>query len=276
MKKTLAYKITLICLLSALIIFASACDQTIIDIYTEINTDYSGTRVVDLAIKTEYLQKGEVVLTGDQTLYQKLIAALPAGEVDTYEEQNYTHFRSTSAFQDINFLQHVSIDNFSQEPNPRFYAKMSIDDYFFHSDYFFYDYIDMEVDPSLIAASAQDSDYGRLQDLIKADPNMLSITYQVKFPVKITQTNADVQGDNNIALWNIGYGQKKDIKIEGKKTKFLSYFLIIALGLIGLFIVFIIFALIFSSRRGRKSKDPRKPLYSYDNYFKKDKHLDDY
>ncbi|MDZ7837054.1 MAG: hypothetical protein U5N58_03395 [Actinomycetota bacterium] len=276
MKTTLAYKIALIFLLSVIIIFATACNQTLIDIYTELNTDYSGTRVVDLAVKTEYLQKGDVVLSGEQSLYQKLTATLPQGKIDTYEQQDYTHFRSTATFKDINFLQHISIDNFSQEPAPRFYAKMSTDDYFFYSDYFFYDYVDMEVDQSLIEASDQNSDYRRLEDLVKADSDLLSITYQIKFPVKIIESNADIIGDNNIAIWNLKYGQKRDIWIEGKKTKFLSYFLIIALGLIGLFIIFIIFALIFSSRRGRRQKDSRKPLYSYDNYFKKEKHLDDY
>jgi len=274
MKISHGFKIIIISAIFLFLIFLTSCDQTMIDIYTEINTDYSGTRVVELAVKTEYLQKGEVVLTGEQSLYERLISSLPEGEIETYKEGDYTHFKSTLNFKDINFLQHVSIDNFSEEPPQRFYAKLTRDDYFFYSDYFFYDYVDMLVDESLLASSDKNSDYNRLDALLKADADMLSVTYQVKFPVKIVESNADMVGENNIALWNISYGQERDIRIEGKRTKFLPYFMLVILGLIVLFILFLIFALAFSSRRGRKTKDTRKPIYSYDNYFKKDKHLD--
>ncbi|MCL5069654.1 MAG: hypothetical protein M1308_01955, partial [Actinobacteria bacterium] len=94
--------------------------------------------------------------------------------------------------------------------------------------------------------------------------------YQIKFPVKIIKSNADVIGDNNIAIWKLKYGDEKNINIEGKKTKFLSYFLLVLLGLVVIFIIFIIFALIFSRRRRRITK-PKKPIFAYDNYFKKDK-----
>ncbi len=275
MKKAITLKFIILAVLILIILFASGCDQTLIDVYTQINTDYSGTRIVEIIIKTEYLQRGEVVLAGDQTLHQKLIALLPEGEIETFEEEKYTHFKSSTEFNNINFLQHVSIDNFSENPPERFYAKMERDDYFFYSEYFFTDYIDMRLDDELIQTSEINSDYRRLDDLLAADNDMLSITYQVKFPVKIIDSNANRIGDNNIAIWDIKYGQQRIISIEGKKTKFLSYFLIVILGIIGVFAIFIIFALVFSSRRNRRIKSKRKPIDTYDNYFKKDK-INDY
>ncbi|MBE3089845.1 MAG: hypothetical protein IMZ45_02270, partial [Actinobacteria bacterium] len=195
------------------------------------------------------------------------------GEYKTFEEGDYTHFSSTISFEDINFLQYISIDNFSETPPERFYAKLEKVDYFFHSEYFFEDYIDMKIDETLLASSDINSDYNRINDLAKADSNILNITYQVKFPVKITSHNADIIGDNNIAIWNIKYGDEKKIYIEGRKTKLLTYFLIVILGIIGLFIIFIIFMLVFSSRRNKKPPPARKPLYSYDNYFKRDRYF---
>ncbi|HAJ95410.1 MAG TPA: hypothetical protein DCP02_04160, partial [Actinobacteria bacterium] len=84
--------------------------------------------------------------------------------------------------------------------------------------------------------------------------------------------NADLIGDNNIAIWNIPYGQEKKVMIEGKKTKFLSYFMVVILGLLGLFILFIIFALIFSSRL-RKKPSRESSQKTYDNYFKRDRYF---
>ena len=278
MVKSNYLKILIILILFFFIIpFISSCDQTLIDIFTRINSDCSGTRTVDIAVKTEYLQKSEVVLGQNQSISDKiheiLKSHLSEDEYKTYEEGDYTHFSSTISFEDINFLQYISIDNFSETPPERFYAKLEKVDYFFHSEYFFEDYIDMKIDETLLASSDINSDYNRINDLAKADSNILNITYQVKFPVKITSHNADIIGDNNIAIWNIKYGDEKKIYIEGRKTKLLTYFLIVILGIIGLFIIFIIFMLVFSSRRGKKPPPARKPLYSYDNYFKRDRYF---
>jgi hypothetical protein len=100
------------------------------------------------------------------------------------------------------------------------------------------------------------------------------VTYQVKFPVKIIRHNADLIGDDNIAIWNLKYGDEKQIFIEGDKTKLLTYFLIIILSFIGLFIIFIIAIIIYNSRRSKRQPPSRKPLYSYDNYFKRDRYFD--
>ena len=267
--------------LKALIIFISlitillitSCDETLVDVYTQINSNYSGTRTVDLAVKTQYLQKGEVILNQNTSLNDKILKSLPTGKIETNEKDQYTHFKSTIEFNDINFLQHISIDNYSEVPPVRFYAKMEKKDYFFHTDYFFYDYIDMKVDDALIDAAGENGDLSRVDSLFKANQDLLKITYQVKFPVKIIKTNADIIGNNNIAIWNLKYGDQKNISIEGKKIKFLSYFLLVLLGLIGLFVIFIIFALLYSRRRRRISK-PKKPIYAYDNYFKKDGFFD--
>ena len=70
----------------------SGCDPTFIDIFTELDDDYSGTRTVDISVKTEYLRKGEVVLEQNQSLLEKLLDVLPDGEVETYEDEGYTHF----------------------------------------------------------------------------------------------------------------------------------------------------------------------------------------
>lgn len=269
--------LTILILLIFIIPFISSCDQTLIDTFTQINSDYSGTRTIDIAVKTEYLQKSEVVLNQNQPISDKihkiLESHLPEGEYKNYEEGDYTHFSSTISFEDVNFLQHISIDNFSEAPAERFYAKLEIVPYFFHNEYFFEDYIDMKIDEILLTSSDINSDYNRINDLAKADSNILNITYRVKFPVKITSHNADIIGDNNIAIWNIKYGDEKELYIEGRKTKLLTYFLIVILGIIGLFIIFIIFMLIFSSRRSKKPPPGRKPLYSYDNYFKRDKYF---
>ncbi len=254
----------------AIIFFITSCDDTLLEIYTQVNANNSGSRSVDLAVKTQYLKKGEVVLAENDSLFDKILESLPEGKIETYEKDDYTHFKSTLEFDDINFLQHVSIDNFSETSSERFYAKMEKKDYFFNSDYFFYDYIDMNIDEAIIEAGGNDSDLARIAGLFTADKEMFQITYQIKFPVKIIKSNADVIGDNNIAIWKLKYGDEKNINIEGKKTKFLSYFLIVLLGLIVLFIIFIIFALIYSRRRRRIGK-PKKPIFAYDNYFKKDK-----
>jgi hypothetical protein len=245
------------------------------DIYTQINPDYSGVRTVDIAVKTEYIQKGELTSGQNQSLFDKILSSLPPGEVETSEDEGYTHFKSTASFKDINFLQHISIDNFSENPPERFYAKMEKDDYFFYTEYFFKDYIDMKIDDALLSSSDKNSDFNRIDDLFKADVDILSITYQVKLPVKITKSNADIIGDGNIAIWNLKYGDQKNIYIEGKKTKFLPYFLLIILGIIGLLIIFIIFALVFSSKRSKTRTTAKKPYYTYDNYFKKDKYFGD-
>lgn len=274
MAKSKYLKILIILILFLFIIpFISSCDEALIDIFTQINSDCSGTRTIDIAVKTEYIQKIGVILGQNQSLIDKIFEKLPEGEYKTYEEEGYTHFSSTIIFEDINFLQHISIDNFSETPPERFYAKLEKVDYFFHREYFFEDYIDMKIDETLLASSDINSDYNRINDLAKADSNILNITYQVKLPVKITSHNADIIGDNNIAIWNIKYGDEKKIYIEGRKTKLLTYFLIVILGIIGLFIIFIIFMLVFSSRRSKKPPPARKPLYSYDNYFKRDRYF---
>lgn len=254
----------------AIIFFITSCDDTLLEVYTQINANNSGSRSVDLAVKTQYLKKGEVVLSKQESLFDKILESLPTGKIETYEKDDYTHFKSTVEFDDINFLQHVSIDNFSETSSERFYAKMEKKDYFFNSDYFFYDYIDMNIDEAIIEAGGKDSDLARAAGLFGADKEMFQITYQIKFPVKIIKSNADVLGDNNIAIWKLKYGDEKNINIEGKKTKFLSYFLLVLLGLVVAFIIFIIFALVFSRRRKRITRS-NKPISAYDNYFKKDK-----
>jgi len=252
----------------------SGCDPTFIDIFTELEEDYSGTRSVDISVKTEYLRKGEVVLEQNQSLLDKILEVLPEGEIETYEEEGYTHFNSKTAFDDVNFVRHISIDGFSSGSSPRFLAKMSIDEFFFYRDVFFQDYVDMKIDGALLASGDPNSDFNRLHDLASADSSILNITYQIKFPVKIITTNADIIGENNIAIWNIPYGKEKQILIEGKKTKFLSYFLVVILGILGLLILFFVFALIFSSRLKRKPARTRSTR-TYDNYFKRDRYFND-
>ncbi len=262
-----------------ILLFITSCDQTLIDIFTELNSDYSGTRTIDIAVKTEYLQKSEAIPDQSQSIYNRILENIenfPEGELKTYEEGEHTHFTTTFSFDDVNFLQHISIDNFSENPPERFYAKLEKNDYFFYSEYFFNDFIDMKIDDILLTSSDINSDYNRLADLARADSSILNITYQIKFPVKIIRHNADILGESNIAIWNIKYGEEKNIYIEGKKTKFLTYFLIVILGIIVLFIIFIIFIIIFSSRRSKRQPPYRKTPYFYDNYFKRDRHFDNY
>ena len=64
-----------------IIILFSSCDNTLLDIYTQVNTDYSGSRTIDLAIKTQYLQKGEVALDKNESLYDKILTSLPPGKL---------------------------------------------------------------------------------------------------------------------------------------------------------------------------------------------------
>jgi len=267
--RNLKFLIVLILILFA-IPFISSCDQTLIDIFTEINTDYSGTRTIDIAVKTEYIQKSEVILGKDRSLFDKILENLPQGEYKTFDEEDYTHFSSTAEFEDIRFLPHISIDNLSEFP---LNAKMEVKEHFFYNEYYFEDYIDMKIDEILLDSEDINSDYNRINDLVKSDSSILDITYQIKFPVNITSHNADIIGDDNITIWNIKYGDEKKIYMEGKKTKFLTYFLIVILGIVGLFIIFIIFAIIFGSKKSKKQTPVRKPLYSYDNYFKKDRYF---
>jgi len=267
-------KIVIILFIIFLTVFSIvSCDQTLVDIYTQVNPDYSGVRTVDVAVKTEYIQKGEISSGKSQSLFDKILSSLPPGEIETSVDGEYTHFKSTATFKDINFLQHISIDNFSETPPERFYAKMEKDDYFFYCEYFFKDYVDMKIDEILLSSGDKNSDYSRIDDLLKADTDIISITYQIKLPARVVKSNADIVGDNNIAIWNIKYGEQKYISLEGKKTKFLPYFLIVVLGVIGLFIIFIIFALVFSSRRSKTGPKNKKPFYTYDNYFKKDRYF---
>jgi hypothetical protein len=262
-------KLLLIALVSLLIvIFISSCDNTFFEIYTNINTDYSGTRTVELAVKTEYLKKGEIILEKDESIYDKILTSLPEGKIETYEEDFYTHFKSTIEFDDINFLQHVSIDNYSEVPPERFYAKMEKNDYFFYSEYFFYDYVDVKIEDAIIEASGESGDMARLAGLFSADEDLLKITYQVKFPVNIINTNADRLGEDNIAIWEPEFGEQVNIQIEGKRTKWWAYVLLAVLGLIVLFILFLVFILAYSRKRRRIKTKQKKPYYEYDNYFK--------
>ncbi len=263
----------IVLLLAILILLISSCDNTFLDIYTRVNTDYSGTRTIELAVKTEYLKKGEIILEESESLYDKILIILPQEKIETSEEEGYTYFRFTIEFSDINFLQHFSIDNYADVPPERFYAKMEVDDYFFYSEYFLYDYIDLRIEDSVIEAGGEDGDLTRLADLFSSDEDLLAVTYQVKFPVNIVQSNATKIGDDNIAIWELGFGDQENIYIEGKKTKYLSYLLVVILGLIGLFILFLIIVLLVSRRRRRISR-PKKPYYAYDNYFKQDKDYD--
>ena len=162
------------------LVLLSGCDPTFIDIFTELDEDYSGTRTIDISIKTAYLRKGEVPLEQDQSLLDKLLEVLPEGEIETYEEEGYTHFTSKIVFDDINFLQHISIDEFSSQSSQRFLAKMSIDEYFFYKDVFFEDYVDMKIDETLLSSEDSNSDFNRLHDLTSADSSILNITYQLK------------------------------------------------------------------------------------------------
>lgn len=261
----------LITIIFCIAILLSACDKTLLDIHTQLNSDYSGVRTVDIAVKTEYLKKGEVAFSGEKPLFDRIIEILPQGEINTSEKDAYTHFTSKITFKDINFLPHISIDNFSENPPDRFYAKIEKKDSLFSTEYFFSDFIDMEIDDAIIKSGGVNSDYSRLDNLLKSDEEIVGITYQTKFPFKITKSNADVIGNNNIAIWNIGYGQQKLISAEGKKIKFLPYFLLVILGIIIIFILFLIFAIAFAASKRKITDKKSKPIYSYDNYFKKDK-----
>ena len=68
---------------------------------------------------------------------------LPEGEITTSEKDGYTHFTSAIDFEDINFLPHVSIDNFSENPPDRFYAKIEKEESFFSIKYYFEDFVEM-------------------------------------------------------------------------------------------------------------------------------------
>lgn len=153
----------------------------------------------------------------------------------------------------------------------RFYAKMETEDYFFYSNYFFYDYVDMEIDDSLVESQGSSGDFTRIANLFEADEELLQITYQIKFPVKILKSDADIMGEDNIAIWKMKFGEKKNIYIEGKRIKYISYILVILLGLIGLAVIFLIFILVFSRRR--RIVKTKKPYHTYDNYFKKDQYF---
>lgn len=274
MKKNISIKFKiffLIIFVSLITLITSGCDKTLINISTQINSDYSGIRIIDIAVKTEYIKKGEITFGGDKSLSNKILDLLPQGEINTSEKDNYTHFTSTINFKDINFLQHVSIDNFSNDSSERFYAKIEKKDYFFYTQYFFTDYIDMKIDDDVIKSGGSSSDFARLDSLFKSDKDIINISYQVKFPFKIIKSNSDNLLNNNTAIWNLNYGDQKLINVEGKKIKFLPYFLIIILGFIVLFILFLIFAIIFSSTKRKIDIRKNKPIYSYDNYFKKNK-----
>jgi len=274
MKKLFFLKVKIIILsvfVFLMTLLVSGCDKTLFDIYTQINSDHSGSRTVDIAVKTEYIKRGEVSAGGDKSLFDKIFAALPQGEINTEEKDNYTHFISKIVFKDVNFLQHVSIDNFSETPSERYYAKIEKKDSFFSTQYFYSDYIDMKIDDSVINSGGVNSDFARLDSILKSDSEMLSVTYQVKFPFKIIKSNADVVGSNSIALWNLRYGDEKLLNVEGRKVKLLPYFLLVILGIIVLFILFLIFAIILASTRKKFGSNKSKPIYSYDNYFKKDK-----
>ncbi len=45
----------------------------------------------------------------------------------------------------------------------------------------------MKIDDTLLASGDDNSDFNRLHDLASADSDILAITYQVKFPVKIVE-----------------------------------------------------------------------------------------
>ncbi|MCL6087698.1 MAG: hypothetical protein M1475_04745 [Actinobacteria bacterium] len=274
MKKNISLKTKiffLIIFIFSITLIISGCDKTLFDIYTQINSDYSGVRTIDIAVKTEYIKRGEVSVGGEKSLFDKIFALLPQGEINTFEKDNYTHFVSKIYFKDINFLQHVSIDNFSEDPSERFYAKIEKKDSFFYTQYYYLDYVDMKIDDAVIKSGGANSDFARLDNILKSDKDIISITYQVKFPFKIIKSNADVIGSSNIAIWNLSYGEQKLVSVEGKKIKFLPYFLLIILGIIILFILFLIFAIILTSTRRKFEIKRSKPIYSYDNYFKKNK-----
>jgi len=270
---SLKFKFFLIALLLALImVLLVSCDKTILDIYTEVDSDFSGKRIVDIAVKTEYIKKGEVAVGKDKPLFDKIFDSLPEGEITTSEKDGYTHFTSAIEFEDINFLPHVSIDNFSENPPDRFYAKIKKEDSFFSTKYYFEDFVDMKIDESILKSGGVNSDLYRLDNIIKTDREMLKITYQIKFPFKVLESNSDFTGDDRIAVWDIKYGEQRFISVEGEKTKLLSYFLLVILGIVVLFILFLIVAIILNATRKKIENRRTKPLYSYDNYFKKNKH----
>ena len=274
MKKILFSRIKIIILsvfILLLIPIVSGCDKTLFDVYTQINNDFSGTRTVDIGVKTEYIKRGEISTGGEKSLFDRIFAAVPKGEISTEEKDNYTHFISKIDFKDVNFLQHISIDNFSDNPSERYYAKIEQKDSFFSTQYFYTDYIDMKIDDTVITAGGVNSDLARLDSIFKSDDEILSITYQVKFPFKIINSNADIIGSSSLALWNMSYGEQKLVTVEGRKVKFLPYFLLVILGIIVLFILFLVFAIIFTSAKNKYDSNRSKPIYSYDNYFKRNK-----
>ncbi len=271
-KNKLLTPILTIIILIVLILTLTSCDKTIFNISTELNNDFSGTRTIDIAVKTEYIKRGEIALGDEKSLFDKIFESLPPGDLDTIEKDGYTHFISKITFDDVNFLQHVSIDNFSEKPPERFYAKIQQKDSFFNTQYSFEDFVDMKIDESIIKSSGVNSDFYRLDSILGADSDILDVVYQVKFPFKILKSNADtIDAKNNIAIWNLKYGEQQNIIVDGKKVKFLPYFLLSILGIILLVCLFIGISIAFSSAKRKREIKRTKPLYSYDNYFKKDK-----
>ncbi|MHB8277668.1 MAG: hypothetical protein ACYDIA_08460, partial [Candidatus Humimicrobiaceae bacterium] len=83
MKKFIFSKIKifiLIIFILSVTLVISGCDKTLFDIYTQINSDYSGVRTVDIAVKTEYIKRGEMSVGGEKSLFDRIFAALPQGE----------------------------------------------------------------------------------------------------------------------------------------------------------------------------------------------------
>jgi len=249
----------------------SSCESTVFDISTKINNDFSGIRTVDISVKTEYIKKGEVSLGGEDSFFDRIFSALPQGEINTEEKDGNTHFISTIDFEDINFLQHISIDNFSENPSGRFYAKMETKEFFFYTQYFYYDLIDMKIDDTIISSGGVNSDYSRLDNILKTDSELLKVNYMVEFPFKVVKSNADISSEDEKASWSIKYGEEKLVFLEGRKTKFLPYFLIAILAVIFLIVLFLIFAIVIASTKKKYSSDKNKPIYKYDNYFKRDR-----
>ena len=60
----------LVLLLVFIMLLLVSCDKTILDIYTEVNSDFSGKRIVDIAVKTEYIKE---LLSLVETKYGKIL-----------------------------------------------------------------------------------------------------------------------------------------------------------------------------------------------------------
>jgi len=209
---------------------------------TKINPDGSGERIQDLAIDESFVGalESSAALQGKGSIEDELKKNMPKdAKYKKFTKDGKVHYQVTFDFKDMNELNRIDKKLNKDSDTPKSVeAKLSKNDFLIVATYKYTD----KFPESKTKMKPEE------EQLAKA----FSVSYKLSLPGKITKANTD-EIENNTATWHIS--PVKGGKIEAT-SRYIRWWLIIAVAVTFLLIIIISVVLIFLGLRKKKPTPP--------------------